>query len=307
MVAFVAVTVAISGSAQDLFHLDFSGTCQSLVNGTLSSRRITQWDLIARCAGVDGLRTNNIGTNQQFDLVYNSSSDSIQVVRLADASTVCDVFQFQGGITNDDGAKKARMAYVFVPEENQTVGTVILREKDRNARNRLSLHGQIQFVLPSLAVGSEGSSTNSKSTLVSAAATSISAVPPPLPGLPGTSVATDTSNQTTTANSNRTIPPELTLPGATTVVATNSTLPSVTTTNTTVITNPALTLPPDLGLALTTATNTSLPNLATTTNGISLSTTNSVTNDLSGLSFTNGVICNATFSASRRIRVTAAP
>src|SRR6266568_2094889 len=90
-----ALSVSVSGSGLDLFHLDFSGTAQALINGTLTSRRITQWDLIARCAGEEGLRTNNLGTNQQFDLAYNAGADSIQVVRLADGSAVCDVFQFQ--------------------------------------------------------------------------------------------------------------------------------------------------------------------------------------------------------------------
>src|SRR5258706_1876018 len=311
-----AVSVAVSGSGQDLFPLDFSGTAQAFVNGTLTSRRITQWDLIARCAGEEGLRTNNLGTNQQFDLAYNAGAGSIQVVRLADGSAVCDVFQFQGGITNDDGAKHARIAYVFAPEETQSVGTVILRERDRNPRNRLSLHGQIQFVLASLDVGSEGSLTNSTNSTnsivsssngVSAAAGSTTAALPPLPGVPvsGTTTTVDTNSQST-VSTNISVPSDLALPGSATVVSTNSTLPSLATTNPPVATNPSLTLPPDLGLALTTATNTSLPNLATT-NGISLGATNAVTNEVSGLSFTNGVICNATFSAARRIRVTAAP
>ena len=73
MAVLAAASVTVSGSAQDLFHLDLSGTCQGLVNGTLTSRRITQWDLIARCAGEQGLRTNNLGTNQQFDLAYNAA------------------------------------------------------------------------------------------------------------------------------------------------------------------------------------------------------------------------------------------
>jgi hypothetical protein len=327
MAVLAAVSVAVSGSGEDLFHLDFSGTAQALVNGTLTSHRITQWDLIARCAGEQGLRTNNLGTNQQFDLAYNPAADSIQVVSLADGSAVCDVFQFQGGITNDDGAKKARIAYVFAPEETQSVGTVILRERDRNPRNRLSLHGQIQFVLASLDVGSEGTLTNStnstngvvsSSNAVSAAAVSITAAPPSLPGLPGSgttttvdtnnSAVTGTNSSSTATSTNSSVPPDLALPGSATVVSTNSTLPPVATTNTPVATNPSLTLPPDLGLALSTATNTSLPNLATTNGvGLGLSTTNAVTNAVSGLSFTNGVICNATFSASRRIRVIAAP
>ena len=373
----VAAAVAVPVSGQNLFHLDFSGNCQSLINGSLNSRHINEWDLIARCAGEAGLRTNNIGTNQQFDLAYNADADSIQVIRLADASAVCDVFQFQGGIRNDDGAHKARMAYVFVPEETQSVGTVILKERDRNSRNRLTLHGQIQFVLASLEVGSEGNGTNSTNaatiagasaiglstpvspgvlassgststssgTTASATGTSITTpvststtttttgsstgtaatppLPPGLPGSTGTSCITGTTSGTTSGTTNTGVASsdtnsltapvtgspnssgDLALPGSATVVATNSTLPDLTTTNTAVTTNPVLSAPADSGLALTTATNTSLPNLASATNGISLSTTNAVTNEVSGLSFTNGVICSGTFTASRRIRVTA--
>jgi hypothetical protein len=87
-------------------------------------------------------------------LVYNSDADSIQVVNRTNGELVCDVFQFQGGTVVTNGDRLERLTFVFVPDQSDSVGSAVLRERatgtDVNDVNRARINGRIQFTMPEL-------------------------------------------------------------------------------------------------------------------------------------------------------------
>ena len=330
-ISLLSAVLPLVAGAQDVFRLSFHGSGRFInPSGDLQTRRVTTDDLIARCVGEAGLATNNQGTNRQFELVYNPAEDTVQVVNLTNGSFVCDVLQFQGGSSNVDRHHISRLAFVFIPEQNESVGSAILTDRIRNRADRLSLRGQIQFTLPSLELGSSagaqfttapisttngvgttnnlgsgsgpggiGSGTNSSVTTNLPVTSPIVATPPPV-GTNSTIVVTNNlsgAGNSGITNSLVVTPP---LPGATTTSATNTT-PGTATNSVVTIGSSSAALPPTPFGLTSGATNSivsQMPGLAAPL--ASITTTNAAgTNALGDL--TNGVICSGTFSVGRRI------
>jgi hypothetical protein len=149
-IAITIITLPVLVRGQELFRLTFNGTARFVnARDRLAARRLTAQDLIARCVG-----TNAYGTNRDFQLVYNAGSDSIQVVNATNGTLMCDVLQFEGGVSNDDGRRLERLAFVFVPEKSNAVGSAILLQRLPTRNDRVSMRGHAQFVLTSLEPGS---------------------------------------------------------------------------------------------------------------------------------------------------------
>jgi len=149
--AAVATLSAIAVPAQDLFVVKFNatGTPGNDGKGTV---KITQKNLIEQCVGT-GFSDKEIKNN--FALVYNSATDTIQVVNQADGSVVCDVFQFQGGTVttansgNNNNDKLVRLTFVFIPDQADAVGSATITEKPAKNLNsdkaKAAIQGKIQF------------------------------------------------------------------------------------------------------------------------------------------------------------------
>ena len=154
-ITVLIAALPVLAGAENVFQLSFRGQARFLNdNGRIQTRRLTTDDLIARCVGEAGLGTNNHGTNRQFELVYNPAVDGVQVIDLTNGSFVCDVLQFQAGISNVANREKSRLAFVFVPDQNEAVGSAVISEKVRNGGSFRSLHAQAQFALQNLELGS---------------------------------------------------------------------------------------------------------------------------------------------------------
>jgi len=137
--------------AQDLFQLRFRGTCRLLNSiGRLDTTRITEQDLIASSVGAGALLTND------FVLVYNATSNNVQVVKASDGSFVSDVFQFQGGITNTDGRRLERLTFIFAPNQSEAIGSAIITQRIRQNAQRATIQGSVQYAFG----GTDESGTN---------------------------------------------------------------------------------------------------------------------------------------------------
>jgi hypothetical protein len=276
--ALLAALPMIAG-AQDLFQLDFQGTGRFLSdNGRLETRRITAEDLIARCVGEQALGTNNLGTNRQYDLVYNATADSVQVVNFTNGSFVCDVFQFQGGASNVDRRHLGRLAFVFVPEQNESVGSVIIAEKFREQTDRLSMHGQIHFAIQSLVAGSSAGARFTS----------------PSPG--STNSAGSGSTNSTDSGTVTNIP--ITSPVVATPPVVDPTPTLILSTNSVPIGDPALVSPPT---SVTPPLNTSNSIIGLAVAPAALEVSSGLTNGVEALSLTNAVICSGRFSTGLRV------
>jgi hypothetical protein len=313
----VGTFISTLSPGQTLFRLDFHGHARVLNSrGRVATIPIGARDLIATCVG-----TSALGTNKDYALVYNPSSDGVQVVSATNGALFCDLFQFQGGMTNSDGKHLDRFNFVFTPSETNAAGTVVIRENIKHGANRISMQGQIQFVLASIAAASTGSNTfdsnntdtNATSTATNAGTAGIlSPMAVAFPGLPSLSSDTNALGLTTDGgNTNSlTTPPAdaglLALPpgaGATTAISTNVS-------DLTSLNSPSL---PTVGSNVTTIP--SIPNVSsnvTTVPSVPTIPGSTLTNNLTGFvafdtkafggfSFTNGVVCYGSFSGGKNI------
>lgn len=139
---------AFATEAQDMFRIAFRVSCRSLNgNNTIRTTRITDRDIIARALGSNTV--SNASLTRNFALIYNASSDSIQVVD-TNGVVITDVIQFQDGTSISDGRQSERFTFMFVPDQTNAVGTAVVSERTpRNGTNATtaSIRGQVQFVL----------------------------------------------------------------------------------------------------------------------------------------------------------------
>jgi hypothetical protein len=299
-IAVLAVTLPLWAGAQDIFRLSFHGTGRLLNEfGMMQTRRVSTDDLIARCVGEAGLATNNQGTNRQFELAYNAGEDSVQVVNLTNGSFVCDVLQFQGTISNVDGRQISRMAFVFIPEQNEAVGSAILTDRVRSRNNRRYLHGQIQFALPSLELGSAEGAQFSAAPInnTNAVGTTNNAGPG------GTGTNSSSGLGTNTSITAPTVPVPPVVDTNPTLIVTNNLAGSAGLTN-------SLLSPPLPGSTAVVATNTTSGNPSATNLVASpladlnaLASPTALTNGAISSSLTNAVLCSGTISVGKRIPV----
>src|SRR5436305_10141318 len=98
IIALAAAAALQGASAQDdMFRLNFRATCRTLgANGRLDTTRLTERDIIEAATG-----TSN-SDSRRFALVYNATTDSIQVAD-TNGTVISDVIQFQGGASTSDG------------------------------------------------------------------------------------------------------------------------------------------------------------------------------------------------------------
>ena len=328
---FALATIAVPTLAlsQDLYRLSFSGTARFL-NGQdrLITRRLTAQDLMARCVG-----TNALGTNPGYELVYNATEDAVQVANLTNGAIACDVLQFQSGVSNVDRRRLERLAFVFVPELNNAVGTAIITERVNQRSRRVDIRGQAHFALASLAPNSTASngSTNDNSGTPNfnpiGGGTNVSVGSPPVPG---TAITSTNPAGVTVPSTPVTVPVLPPIPGTVTtptnrgatIGGTNVSVgappapgTSITSTNPVGVSVPSIPVTVPSTGASGTSTNTFVPGTNTVSSPLITppitipdTTTSIVTNQLTQFAqqlafngnFINVVICNGTFSTGRR-------
>jgi hypothetical protein len=149
VMAVLAAALVQTTHAQELYQLRFRATSRLLTGGRLGNTRLTEQDLINRCVGATATATNS-----DFILVYNASSNSVQVVHASNGAFVCDVFELQGGVSNTDGRRQERLTFMFVPDQSEAVGTAIITELVRHKANRATIQGLVQFTLADAIPGS---------------------------------------------------------------------------------------------------------------------------------------------------------
>jgi hypothetical protein len=282
--------------ADELFRLTFSGTAHFLnERDNIAGTRLTATHLMARCVG-----TNNLGTNHPYLLVYNTTSDRIQVVNSTNGAIMCDVLELQTAYANINDHRSERLAFVFVPEQTNSVGNAIVVEKLDHPAGRIAISGRAQFVLASL----ESESANSRfddSTTTNGSST-ISASP-----LTAITAAATTATTVTTAADVGSVPLP---PGVPTISGSSSSTGSGTAAQTNTV--PVGQSPGTL-LSLTnngSLTDTNLPGLPGTSPGTLLDTTNSpspgATNGVTipGLPSAPGTLLDTTNNVSTNVVVT---
>jgi hypothetical protein len=138
--ALLSVSLSFVGSAQDLFKLNFVGSQRFLNSrGMLATHKLTELDLIAHCVG-----TNVPATNSSFELAYDASADSIDVVQ-TNGSVVCELWHLVTVVTNSDGHRLDRFVYLMSPDETNAVGSGIISQKIKNRADIYSISGRLQF------------------------------------------------------------------------------------------------------------------------------------------------------------------
>lgn len=144
-----------SGSAQNTFPAYVSAVAISTNQaGNLTYHRLGNYDLIRQCAAQQGL-TNLMGLR----LVYDLSSDALEVVSGTNDTAVCTPLTFSNGLflSNTNATWSQRLAWVYWENSTMANGTVVATEHyEYGVSNQLSgfsLNGQLQFAVP-------GSGTN---------------------------------------------------------------------------------------------------------------------------------------------------
>jgi len=147
-IAVIVAAMAFSAVAvqgQDVFRAKFKAKCQPADPSDKENKKMTDLDLIQQCVGT-GFTDKELKNN--FEVVYNPTADSIQVVNESDGSLICDVFQFQPGTNILAENQLTRFVFVFVPGQAESVGTAIITEKPVNTNGgepKAKINGKIQF------------------------------------------------------------------------------------------------------------------------------------------------------------------
>jgi hypothetical protein len=145
IIAFAAAAALQGAGAEDTFRLNFRATCRALgPNERLDTTKLTERDIIAAATGVSN------SASKQFTLVYNASTDSIQVAD-TNGTVITDVILFQGGASTSDGRRSARQTFMFVPNQTNAIGSAVITERapssSQNGTNRADINGIVQFAL----------------------------------------------------------------------------------------------------------------------------------------------------------------
>lgn len=136
-------------NAQTMFRAYLSAVGVSTnQTGSLIYHRLDNGDLIRQCAAEQGL-TNLMGLH----LVYDLSSDAVEVVSGTNNAVVCTPLTFSGGVflNNTNATWSQRLAWVYWENSTMANGTVVATEHyEHGTSNELtgfSLQGQLQFAL----------------------------------------------------------------------------------------------------------------------------------------------------------------
>lgn len=186
--ALAASPVQAQTSSQDLFLVKFHATCKPADSSNKGSNKMDNQDLIEQCVGT-GFSKKELKKN--FALVYNPTTDSIQVVNASDGSPLCDIFQFQGGTNATSGNQLERFTFVFSPNQAEAIGSAVISEKSTGNSKKAKIKGNIQFTMTVPGT----SFVTGDSTLTGETATTNDTH-----GLTDTNVVTDTSGGDSTSD-----------------------------------------------------------------------------------------------------------
>lgn len=146
---------ALPGHAQELSKAFVSLVCiSSNQSGGLVYRSIGNRDFIRQCAREQGI-TNLSG----LSLVFNRTSNSLEVVRGTNHDLVCTPLSFSGGVSlgKSNHSRVERLEFVYVGSDTMADGTLAATERyvfgRSNQLTGFSLTGRLQYAV-------SGSSSN---------------------------------------------------------------------------------------------------------------------------------------------------
>jgi len=147
IVAIAAQFVMIATSKAQLYRADVSTVCVSTnSSGGLSYTKYGNRQIIEQCAGEQGI------TNlKDLRLVYDLTTDALEVVQGTNNTVICTPMTFSGGVSlsKTNQMVTERLAFVFLENDTEADGT--LRATERLSLNssdqvtHFSLSGQLQF------------------------------------------------------------------------------------------------------------------------------------------------------------------
>ncbi len=143
-----------TAQADELYHVVVNTKVVETNNtGGLSYQHYGNRQIIAECAADAGM-TNVMGLR----LVYDRTTDALEVVKGTNDTVVCTPLMFHGGVslskTNGDSTVTERLAFVFLDSSKEANGTLRATETLRthmagtNIITQFRLHGQLQFASP---------------------------------------------------------------------------------------------------------------------------------------------------------------
>ena len=138
---------ASSGRADEVYPAFVSAISISTnsSNGGLTYHRFGNWDIIRECASSMGI------TNlQRLSLVYDRTTDALDVVSGTNKTVVCTSAMFSGGtsLSNTNGTATERLTFVYWEGATVANGTMAASEHTYTATNGMTffnLRGQLQF------------------------------------------------------------------------------------------------------------------------------------------------------------------
>ena len=146
---------ALHSQAQELYKAFVSVVCiSSNQSGGLVYRSIGNRDFIRKCAREQGI-TNLSG----LSLVFNRTSNSLEVVRGTNHDLVCTPLSFSGGVSlsKSNNTKVERLEFVYAGSDTMADGTLAATERysfgPSNQLTGFSLTGRLQYAV-------SGSSSN---------------------------------------------------------------------------------------------------------------------------------------------------
>jgi hypothetical protein len=325
---------SVCAQTQTLYRVTFKATCFTTdSSGQVANTKLTEKDIISHCIGSQGLSTHALARN--YALAYDPSANLLRVVRLSDGALLCDVIQFQDVASTSDSRQTDQFAFMFVPDQTNSIGTAIITQKVlNNSNNNANISGKVQFVLTGdLVLGGTnallGTNVSATTNGLSAAIAAVEAIGN---GSTGTSPSGSTNstgltatNATSTTGTNvasitGTNVASIADTNLASIISTNlTTVPGTTTTTSdsnTVFTigTPAITFPPTSVFSTTnsvadtnTITSTDTNSIATNAFATVVDTNLVTTNSVGVTNLTNVRICSGAFTANRRLLVNVSP
>jgi len=191
--ALTAVAVQAQVSTEPLYLVKFKATATpgNDANGEAKKHKIGNDDLIREAVGVN-LSKDAV---KNFVVVYNPTTDSIQVVTEANGVLVGDVFLFQGGTNVISGKNLQRFTFMFSPDQTESIGSAVITEKPTTDTEKAKISGKLQFTVPtSFGTGLDPQIGNTLDTTL----TGLDVIT----NSDGTISVTDTNNISDSSNSN---------------------------------------------------------------------------------------------------------
>lgn len=155
LAAAVVVQTSVAQTNTNLFPARIQLTCVGTNGSGLVYDRVGTSDFIRECASEMGF-TNLTG----LSLVYNSSSNSLEVVTGTNQTVVCTPLTFNGGLllTNTNNSVVERLSFVFVDTNTVSSGVLTATERFKagttNRPPSFSLIGRLSYAEPATGTNS---------------------------------------------------------------------------------------------------------------------------------------------------------